>query len=118
VRAYVVVARGAGTRSRLLYCIPPAVLAGRGCCVLDPKGALVWDVLAAIASLDEGWWPSLASRVLLVDPSDARASVTVTSVRAQPGSVCRAPSVEQVAPVPTMTGGSDQAVPRHPTMIA
>ena len=45
-------------------------------------------------------------------------SVTITSVRAQPGRECRAPSVEQIAPVPTMTGGSDQAVPRHPVMIA
>ncbi len=31
---------------------------------------------------------------------------------------CRAPSVDQDVPVPTMTSGSDQAVPRHPTMIA
>ena len=31
---------------------------------------------------------------------------------------CRAPSVDLDVPVPTMTSGSDQAVPRHPTMIA
>ena len=38
--------------------------------------------------------------------------------RGEPESDCRAPSVDQDAPVPTMTSGSDQAVPRHPTMIA
>ena len=31
---------------------------------------------------------------------------------------CRAPSVDLGVPVPTVTSGSDQAVPRHPTMIA
>ena len=31
---------------------------------------------------------------------------------------CRAPSVDRDVPVPTMTSGSDQAVPRHPAMIA
>ena len=41
-----------------------------------------------------------------------------SSGRRRAGSKCRAPSVDQIVPVPTMTGGSDQAVPRHPTMIA
>ena len=31
---------------------------------------------------------------------------------------CRAPSVDRPSLGPTMTGGSDQAVPRHPTRIA
>jgi 3',5'-cyclic AMP phosphodiesterase CpdA len=32
--------------------------------------------------------------------------------------VCRAPSVDLDAPAPTVPGGSDQADPRHPTIIA
>jgi len=85
VHAYVVGASGAGKSKMLLDWILQDVMAGRGCCVIDPKGDLVWDVLAAIASLDEGWWPSLASRVLLVDPSDARASVTVDPLEVRHG---------------------------------
>ncbi len=48
----------------------------------------------------------------------ATGAVTGSSGRWRAGSKCRAPSVDQIVPVPTMTGGSDQAVPRHPAMIA
>ena len=85
VHAYVVGASGAGKSKMLLDWILQDVMAGRGCCVIDPKGDLVWDVLAAIASLDEAWWPSLAARVSLVDPSDARASVTVDPLEVRHG---------------------------------
>src|SRR5450759_831194 len=33
-------------------------------------------------------------------------------------SVCRAPPVDRLRPGPTIEGGSDQAVPRHPTSFA
>src|ERR1700726_2141439 len=35
-----------------------------------------------------------------------------------PRLVCRAPPVDRLRPGPTLEGGSDQAVPRHPTSFA
>ena len=39
-------------------------------------------------------------------------------MRPSTGFKCRAPSVDQNAPAPSVTSGSDQAVPRHPAKIA
>lgn len=85
VHAYVIGASGAGKSKMLLDWILQDIMAGRGCCLIDPKGDLVFDVLAALSSLDEGWWPSLAERVLLVDPSDPGASVTLNPLEVKHG---------------------------------
>jgi len=44
--------------------------------------------------------------------------VDVTELLASGGGLGRAPSVDLGASVPTITSGSDQAVPRHPTRFA
>ena len=70
VHHYVVGGSGVGKSKMLQDWILQDVMAGRGCAVIDPKGDLVFDILAALSALEEVWWPALAERVVLIDPAD------------------------------------------------
>ncbi len=85
VHQYVIGASSAGKSKLLLDWILQSVLAGSGCAVIDPKGDLIFDLLAALASLDEGWWPALAERVILIDPSDRATSATFNPLAVRDG---------------------------------
>lgn len=63
-------ATGSGKSNLLLDVIMQDLAAGRGCCLIDPKGDLVEDVLAALTAVPEERWPALAADVILLDPSD------------------------------------------------
>lgn len=76
VHSYVLGSSGVGKSKMLLDWVLQDILAGRGCAVIDPKGDLVFDILAALAGIDEVWWPSLADRILLIDPADPASSAT------------------------------------------
>ena len=81
------------------------------------SGAETLQLGAAQSGTSIGWpcW----SRTVTVGAIDSpTVVVTTSSGRGRTEWSRRAPSVDPNVPVPTMTSGSDQAVPRHPTMIA
>jgi hypothetical protein len=63
-------ASGSGKSNLLLDLIMQDIAAGRGCCLIDPKGDLVLDVLAAMTAVPEDAWAVLARDVVVVDPSE------------------------------------------------
>lgn len=46
------------------------IIAGRGVGVIDPKGDMTDAIIAYLAAIDERYWPALAERITLIDPSD------------------------------------------------
>lgn len=70
VHSYVVGASGAGKSKLLLDWFMQDFVAGRGCCLIDPKGDLFQDVLAALATIPEEHWPAVARQVVIIDPGD------------------------------------------------
>jgi len=70
VHSYVVGASGAGKSELLLDWFMQDFVAGRGCCLIDPKGDLFQDVLAALATIPAKEWPAVARHVVIIDPSD------------------------------------------------
>lgn len=66
----IVGASGAGKSQLLLDLIVSDITAGRGCAVIDPKGDLVEDVIAALSLVDAEYWPSLARDLVIIDPAD------------------------------------------------
>jgi hypothetical protein len=85
VHHYVLGSSSVGKSKLLMDWILQSALAGHGCAVIDPKGDLIFDLLAALASLDEGWWPALAERVVLIDPSDPATSATFNPLAVRDG---------------------------------
>lgn len=66
----VIGASGAGKSQFLLDLIVGDITAGRGLVVIDPKGDLIEDVIAALALIDEAHWPELARDMVIIDPAD------------------------------------------------
>src|SRR5438876_11353578 len=70
VHSYIVGASGSGKSKLLLDWFMQDFVAGRGCCLIDPKGDLFQDVLAALVSIPYKDWPEVAANVIIIDPSD------------------------------------------------
>jgi len=81
---------GSGKSNLLLDLFGQDVMAGRGCCLIDPKGDLFHDVLAAITAIPEEKWPALARELVVIDPSDPQSPVAFNPLEVSPhGSASR-----------------------------
>ncbi len=70
VHSYCLGGSGVGKSKMYVDWILQDIVAGRGLAAIDPKGDLIFDILAALSDIDERWWPGLAERLVLIDPSD------------------------------------------------
>jgi hypothetical protein len=70
--AHVAVWGASGTgKSHLLFdFLGQDIMAGRGCGLVDPKGDLFQDVLAALTASPEDAWRKIADDLIIIDPAD------------------------------------------------
>lgn len=85
LHSYVLGSSGCGKSKMLEDWILQSVMSGRGCAVIDPKGDLHWDLVAALAGIDERWWPALARRLVIVDLADPDCGVGFNPLQARHG---------------------------------
>ncbi len=67
---YVGGSSGSGKTMAMTDWVLQDIIGGRGCGVIDPKGDMIDALIAHLATVDERYWPALAARIVLMDPSD------------------------------------------------
>jgi hypothetical protein len=112
VHHYILGSSSAGKSKLLCDWILQSALAGSGCAVIDPKGDLIFDLLAALSSLDESWWPGLAERVILIDPSDPATSATFNPLAVRNGTTPARQRSDLFQTFQKIWGISDAQTPR------
>ncbi len=112
VHHYILGSSSAGKSKLMLDWILQSVLAGHGVACIDPKGDLIFDLLAALASLDESWWPALAERVILIDPSDPATSATFNPLSVRNGTTPARQRADLFQTFQKIWGISDTQTPR------
>ncbi len=75
---------GAGKSNMLLDVFMQDVMAGRGCALIDPKGDLFNDVLAAMAAIPEEQLPALARDLVIIDPADPASRTAFNPLEVSP----------------------------------
>jgi len=85
VHSYCLGASGVGKSKMMLDWVLQDIVAGRGCAVIDPKGDLIFDILAALSDIDEQWWPGITDRLVLIDPSDPAHSASFNPLQVADG---------------------------------